>query len=142
MTKRILIAEDDTAIAMTLMIGLRSIPDVEVVRAYHGEEALNLWLHEPCDILLTDHHMREMSGLDLIRALRSQGATQPILIRALRSQGATQPMLMITAYDSVKLQREAREAGATELIAKPFFIDQLIDKVSEKLLDVSVVNHA
>ncbi|GAA5530078.1 response regulator [Herpetosiphon gulosus] len=128
MTKRILIAEDDTAIAMTLMIGLRSIPDVEVIRAYHGEEALNIWLHEPCDILLTDHHMREMSGLDLIRALRSQGATQP--------------MLMITAYDSVKLQREAREAGATELIAKPFFIDQLIDKVSEKLLDVSVVNQA
>lgn len=119
MSYRVMIVEDDSSIAQTMVLALRLIPNVEVDRAYNGEEALRLWNEKPADVLLTDYHMREMTGMELVRHLRDNNFTQP--------------MIMITAYDSVELQREAREAGVTEVIAKPFFIDQLIDRVSELL---------
>ncbi|HEY1011449.1 MAG TPA: response regulator [Herpetosiphonaceae bacterium] len=124
MPRRILIVEDDTSIAQTLTLALRSIPDVQIERAYDGEAALALWNTSPAHIVVTDNHMREMSGLELTRHLRRSGAREPIL--------------MITAYDSVALQREAREAGVTQLIAKPFFIDELIDQVALLLPDSQV----
>lgn len=125
MPRRILIVEDDSSIAKTLMLMLQTLPDVEVLRAYDGEEAIGLWAKRPADIVLTDNHMRGMSGLELVRALRLQGARQPIL--------------MITAYDSVQLQRDARAAGVTELIAKPFFFDQLLDRIASLLPQVAMV---
>ncbi len=115
MKQRILLVEDDSAIAQTLMIAFRSLANVEVVRAFDGEEALRHWDEQPFDVILTDYHMREMSGLELAHHLRERKVTQPIV--------------MITAYDSIQLQREAREVGVTELIPKPFFIDQMLDLV-------------
>ena len=125
MPRRILIVEDDSSIAQTLQLMLRTLPDVEVERAFDGEEGLRMWREKPRDILLTDNHMRGMTGIDLVRTLRKEDK-------------ATQPMLMITAYDSVQLQREARDAGITELIPKPFFFDQLLDRVQELLHSVEV----
>jgi CheY-like chemotaxis protein len=117
MPRRILIVEDDTSIAQTLMMALRALPDVEVERAYDGATALELWKASPADLVITDHNMRQMTGLELIQQLRKDGATQPIL--------------MITAYDTVQLKREAREAGVTELIAKPFFVELHIEHIVE-----------
>ena len=125
MSYRVMIVEDDSSIAQTMVLALRLIPNVEVDRAYNGEEALRLWTEKPADVLLTDYHMREMTGMELVRHLRANNFTQP--------------MIMITAYDSVELQREAREAGVTQVIGKPFFIDQLIDRVSELLGQSKVI---
>ena len=125
MSYRVMIVEDDSSIAQTMVLALRLIPNVEVERAYNGEEALRLWTEKPADVLLTDYHMREMTGMELVRHLRANNFTQP--------------MIMITAYDSVELQREAREAGVTQVIGKPFFIDQLIDRVSELLGQSKVI---
>ncbi len=119
MPRRILVVEDDSSIAQTLVLMLRTLPDVEVVRAYDGEEALKEWEQRPADIVLTDNHMRGMTGIELVKTLRERQCQQP--------------MLMLTAYDSVQLQREAREVGVTELIAKPFFFDQLLERVQSFL---------
>lgn len=127
MAHRVLIVEDDSSIAQTLVLAMRYIPAVEAQRAYNGEEALQMWLKQPADILLTDYHMREMNGLELVRELRNRGYTQP--------------MLMLTAYDTIDLQRQAREAGVTELIPKPFFIDKLIDRVAELLGQSNAIDH-
>ncbi len=119
MRYRVIVVEDDSAIAQTLLLALGTLPDVEAVRAYSGEEALRLWAERPADLLLTDHNMREMTGVELVRQLRAQGATQP--------------MLLLTAYDSIAVQHAASSVGVTEFIAKPFFIDQLLDRIGKLL---------
>ncbi len=119
MTRHILIVEDDLAIAQTLLFALRLIPDVEVSRAADAEEALALLAEQSADVILTDHHMQGMSGVELVRELRAQGKTQPILL--------------VTAYDTIQLQREARDAGITAIVPKPFEIDHLLDQVSKLL---------
>ena len=119
MRYRVIVVEDDSAIAQTLLMALGTLPDVEAVRAYSGDEALRLWAERPADLLLTDHNMREMTGVELVRQLRAQGATQP--------------MLLLTAYDSIDVQHAASSAGVTEFIAKPFFIDQMLDRIGKLL---------
>ena len=121
MPYRVMIVEDDSAIAQSLLLALKTLtsPAIDAVRAYSGEEAIRLWAEQPADLLLTDHNMREMSGVELVRHLRAQGATQP--------------MLLLTAYDSIDVQHAARKAGVTEFISKPFFIDQLLDQISDLL---------
>ncbi len=119
MRYRVIVVEDDSAIAQTLLMALGTLPDVEAVRAYSGDEALRLWAEQPAHLLLTDHNMREMTGVELVRQLRAQGATQP--------------MLLLTAYDSIDVQHAASSAGVTEFIAKPFFIDQLLDRIGKLL---------
>jgi CheY-like chemotaxis protein len=124
MKQQILVVEDDTSIAQTLLLMLKTLPNVEVRRAHDGEEGLAFWHQQPADLLLTDNNMRGMTGIDLVRTLRTEGFEQP--------------MLMITAYDSVALQREARSVGVTELITKPFFFDELLDKVRSLLTPKAV----
>lgn len=127
MMHRVMIVEDDMAIAQTLTYALRLIPHVDVVRAISGEEALKLWAEQPADVMLTDHHMQGMSGIELVRQLRAQGRTEP--------------MLLVTAYDTTEVQRQAREAGVTDFIGKPFFIDQLLEQVSNLLPRVQSVGN-
>jgi DNA-binding response OmpR family regulator len=119
MTRHILVVEDDLAIAQTLLFALRLLPDVAVARAANAEEALTQLAQQSADIILTDHHMQGMSGVELVRELRGQGMTVPIML--------------ITAYDTIQLQREARDAGITEIVPKPFQIDQLLEQVGALL---------
>ena len=115
MRYRVMVVEDDSSIAQILLVALGTLPNVEAVRAYSGEEAIRLWEERPADVVLVDYNMREMTGVELIRYLRERGATQP--------------MLMVTAYDSIDVQHAASAAGVTSFITKPFFIDQLVAQI-------------
>lgn len=119
MLRRVLVVEDDQWIAQSLLIALRTLPAVQIDLATDGEQALITWKASKYDLLLTDHHMREVSGMDVVRHLRQAGYSQP--------------MLMVTAYDSLTLQREALDAGVTELISKPFSIEYLLQRAMELL---------
>ena len=115
MRYRVMVVEDDSSIAQILLVALGTLPNVEAVCAYSGEEAIRLWEERPADVVLVDYNMREMTGVELIRYLRERGATQP--------------MLMVTAYDSIDVQHAASAAGVTSFITKPFFIDQLVAQI-------------
>jgi two-component system response regulator FixJ len=65
--------------------------------------------------LITDLHMAGMTGLELVVGLRRQGFTFPVLL--------------ITGRTHAALAAEAIEAGATQLIPKPFSPDEIVDAV-------------
>jgi FixJ family two-component response regulator len=69
--------------------------------------------------LLLDLHMPEMSGLELLRILRSRGCNEPIIVIS----GRRDP-----AQDA-----ELREAGASALLSKPFDEDELLKLISGAL---------
>jgi CheY-like chemotaxis protein len=64
--------------------------------------------------VLTDYNLRGMSGVAMIEALRAQGVTNLISV-------------LFTAYDDPTVRREARRAGITRFIAKPFMIEEFVD---------------
>lgn len=115
-TFRILLVEDDSSIAQLIAMAMHDLGvPYELEQVLSAEEARELWLQQPYDLLLTDYNLRGMNGLALITALKEQQETAP--------------MVLFTAYDTVQLRREARRVGVAEFIAKPFFFDRFIDLI-------------
>jgi DNA-binding NtrC family response regulator len=67
-----------------------------------AEDALRHVVHEGTDLLITNHAIGPMDGADLIRQLRQMGSAIPII--------------MISG--NPELEKEARQAGATEFVIK------------------------
>ena len=111
---RVLIAEDDSRLAGMLESLLRS-EGFSVELARDGQRALHLGLTESFDVVVLDRGLPAVEGLDVLRRLRENGVTTPILV--LSALG--------TAPDRV----DGLNAGAEDYLAKPFDIDELIARV-------------
>lgn len=117
---RILLVEDDNSIARIIELGLQDLHSpYQLDQALSAEEGLALWNRQPYDLLLTDYNLRGMNGLALIKTLKSQNHTAP--------------MVLFTAYDTPELRKQARSVGVTAFIAKPFFVDVFVN-LAQKLL--------
>jgi len=123
-TLRILLVEDDGSIARIIVIAMRDIGvPYALDQAFSAEEGLELWDQHPYDIVLTDYNLRGMSGIAMITALRTRGATDV-------------PTVLFTAYDDARIRKEARAVGVTRFITKPFVIDEFV-KLTRELLPVN-----
>ena len=79
--RHVLIVDDDEQIRLVLTrLVKRTWTDATIAEAAHGAEALSAVLQQYPDLIITDHQMPVMNGLALVRTLRAQGATMPILV--------------------------------------------------------------
>ena len=101
--KVVLIAEDEEPIAQALAYLVEDAGYTPVV-AVHGKAALEMALAQRPDLIITDLMMPQMSGKELISALRA----------ALNL--ATPPIILMTAAG----RRYTDAAGANALLSKPF----------------------
>jgi CheY-like chemotaxis protein len=117
---RILLVEDDNHIGRIIEL---SLPELGVpytfISALSAEEGLELWAQQPFDILMTDYNLRGMTGLQMVAQLTAEGARVPTLL--------------VTAYDSPEVRREARSLSVDIYLTKPFFMDELVDAVRRLL---------
>jgi two-component system chemotaxis response regulator CheY len=105
--KKILVVDDDVLIRAMVRKGLEGMGyDVEV--SSDGDRALTRLKMSCYDLVITDLNMPNMSGLELIRTIRSSD-----------KECNSMPILCITADDG-SLKPEAIEAGATGWVEKPF----------------------
>lgn len=110
MSKRVLIADDEKNMRWVLGQAL-SGDGFEVVEACDGKEALSAVSELEPDIMVLDHRMPEPDGMEVLRRLRAQGLTFPII--------------MLTAHGNVAQAVEAMKAGASEYLTKPFDLEEL-----------------
>jgi len=115
---RILVVEDDSALAQALTDTL-VLSGYDVVNATDGEQALAKLDRDQVDMVLTDVQMRPMDGRALLRNLRTRFHELPVLV--------------MTAYGTVEQAVEAMKLGAVDYLAKPFEVDDLLDKVERYL---------
>lgn len=117
---RILLVEDDNHIGRIIELALPELGiPYEFITVLSAEEGLELWDVQPFDLLLTDFNLRGMSGLKLVEELRQRGASAP--------------MILVTAYDSDEVRREARNLAIDAYLTKPFFMDELVEVVRRLL---------
>ena len=110
---RILLVEDDGSIARVLALAMRDLGvPYQLDQAFSGEEGLDLWERAPYDLILTDYNLRGMSGIHMIAAIKALGHDVPTIL--------------FTAYDDAKVRKEAREAGISRFISKPFIVEEMI----------------
>jgi two-component system NtrC family response regulator len=117
---RILVVDDEQT-QLELIGGFLKKQGFEAVLAQSGDKALKIIRSEPIDLVLTDQKMPDMSGLDLLKALR---AINPEL-----------SVIVITAYGTVETAVSAIKAGATDYLTKPVDLDEMryrIEQVRER----------
>ncbi|SFM79842.1 response regulator [Methanolobus profundi] len=78
-TLKVLIADDEKA-AVEVISEMVSGMDLEIMTAYGGQEAIDIALRENPDLVILDLMMPEVSGFDVVNALRSQPTTSDISI--------------------------------------------------------------
>lgn len=122
MTKKVLIADDEPNIVISLEFLLRR-EGFDVVVAVDGEEALNKARSERPDLVLLDVMMPKMNGFDVCQALRAD----PEL--------AAMRILMLTAKGRETEVSKGLGLGADAYVTKPFSTKELVVQV-RSLLEV------
>lgn len=116
--KRILIVDDEKNMRWVLGQALTS-DGFEVVEAADGKEALAAIAEQEPDIMVLDHRMPGPDGMEVLRRLRSQGVSFPVI--------------MLTAHGNVATAVEAMKAGASEYLTKPFDLEELKLAIAKSL---------
>jgi two-component system, chemotaxis family, chemotaxis protein CheY len=124
MPKARVLAVDDNSINLLLVShSLAGESDFEVVTCARGEDVLKrLNQGEQFDVLLVDWMMPEMSGYELVCAIRSDAQYDGLRI------------MMLTAKTEMEDVKQALGAGAGEYLMKPFTKEMLLDKLALLLL--------
>jgi two-component system NtrC family response regulator len=116
MTGRILFIDDDRAGREVALFNLRKA-GYEVTAASDGREGLDAFSPGKFDLVVTDVKMPGLSGIEVLRQVRSQAPDVPVLV--------------ITAFGNVETAVEAMKEGAYDFIGKPFHRDQLLLSVGK-----------
>jgi two-component system, chemotaxis family, chemotaxis protein CheY len=116
----ILTVDDSASIRQAIKIALRS-EGHEIHEATDGREGLRLADERTFDLILVDLNMPEMDGMTMIRELRKKPAHAGV------------PVLFLTSESDTDVKQQAKTAGATGWLTKPFEASQLI-KIVNKVL--------
>ena len=109
---RILIADDEEGIRESLNLILGDEYDLEFAK--DGEETLAKLTQDRFQLALLDIKMPKMDGLEVLRRVNGTNKT---------------PVLMLTAYQSVELAKEAVKLGAADYLPKPFERERILSAV-------------
>ncbi|MGD0430256.1 MAG: response regulator [Acetobacteraceae bacterium] len=120
MRKRILTVDDSPSVRQMVKLTLTGA-GYDIVEAGDGAEGLSKARATPLDMVVTDLNMPVMNGLGLIRELRKLPAYRGV------------PILFLTTESDAEMKKQAKAAGATGWITKPFQQDQLVAVVRKVL---------
>ncbi|MFG0266708.1 MAG: response regulator [Rhodopirellula sp. JB055] len=117
---KVLLAEDSGVMRKIIARGLHSLWVDDVVEAADGAIALEKFQQgNDFDLVLTDWNMPNMTGLELVNAIRGTGSKVPIM--------------MITTEAEKGRVLEAIQAGVNDYLVKPFDQSQLQTKLERVL---------
>lgn len=120
MTASILIVDDSPSLRMAIRLALTGA-GYSVTEAGDGEEGLARASGDRFDMILTDLNMPRMNGLEMIREIRKSPMQSGV------------PIVFLTTESDDAMKQQAKAAGATGWLVKPFVPEQLI-KIVKKVL--------
>jgi putative two-component system response regulator len=118
---RVLVVDDSRSSLALLASIVAEVDGVEVGTSINPLEALARCAAEQFDLILVDHIMPEMDGVEVTRRLRARDAYRLV------------PIIMVTSDSDQSLRVDAIGAGATDFINKPFDRTELLARVRNLL---------
>ncbi|HNP64100.1 MAG TPA: response regulator transcription factor [Woeseiaceae bacterium] len=115
---RLLVIEDDLTLRESLAQKLTAA-GFAVEQAADGKEGLYFAQEYPIDLAIIDLGLPGVSGLDIIKQVRAEGKTYPILI--------------LTARDRWEDKVDGLSSGADDYVAKPFHFEEVSARVNALL---------
>jgi len=117
-TNLVHVIDDDEAVRDSLSFLLRAA-DFTVVAHQSATHFLKTLTREIDGCVITDVRMPDMSGLDLLRELRSQSCMIPVIV--------------MTGHGDIQLAVEAMKSGAIDFLEKPFDDERVLAAVRSAL---------
>jgi response regulator of citrate/malate metabolism len=115
---RVLVVDDDFMVARVHRKFVERVPGFEVVgEARSGEDALEAVASLRPDLVLLDIYLPDMTGLDVLRTLRS--AADPV------------DVLVVSAARDLATVQEAFRGGAVQYLIKPFTAEAMRERLSD-----------
>ena len=114
---KILAVDDFSTMRRILRNILRQLGYNNISEAEDGVAALESLKHDPVDFVISNWNMPNMTGLELLKAIRADANLQDI------------PVLLVTAEALKENVVEAVKAGASGYIVKPFTAETLKEKI-------------
>lgn len=114
----ILVVEDYHNMLRIIRGMIQQMGFTHVLMAQNGSAALKVLSQEPVDLIVSDWNMPQMSGIELLRYIRSRKDLKDL------------PFIMVTCETAKEYLLEARDAGVSDYIIKPFAADTLKKKIA------------
>lgn len=119
---KILVVDDFSTMRRIIKNILKQIGFTNIEEAEDGDGALARMRQDKYDLIISDWNMPNMTGLDLLKAIRSDSVLNGV------------PVLMVTAEAKKENVVEAIKAGVNNYIVKPFTAEILREKI-EKIFE-------
>lgn len=120
MAKKILIVDDSESIRDVVNYTLETSGH-EVLVGVDGQDAMQHLNGQHIDLVITDLYMPNMNGISLIKEIRKNESYKRT------------PVLFLTTESQQEMKLEAKSAGATGWIIKPFIPENLIAVINKVL---------
>ena len=118
--KKILIVEDEDTSRKILTLALEG-KDVELIFAGDGEDAVETATKHSPDLIVMDVMLPRLDGFAAARKIRDTAGLRHVPIIALTAR--------TTRYD----EKQARDAGCSEFVTKPFRVGELRERIAKYL---------
>lgn len=115
--RRILLIEDDPAIAAGIVRGLKSA-GFAIELANDGRRGAELALSLPFDLIVLDLMLPELDGFEALEIWRTRMSV---------------PIIVLTALTTLDARLRVFNGGAVDYMAKPFWIEELIARIRTRL---------
>lgn len=119
LTIKVLIVDDFATMRRIIKNVLKQIGFSNILEADDGTTALGVLKETKIDLIISDWNMPKMSGLDLLRKVRSENTTKNV------------PFVMVTAEAQKENVLQAVQAGVSNYIVKPFTADAVKEKLKQ-----------
>ncbi|MEK9723621.1 MAG: response regulator [Rhodospirillaceae bacterium] len=115
----VLVADNQEFVCSLVRVMLRPLGCTKVRDASSGEQAWEIFLSSPVDLIIADWYMKPMDGLELTRHIRNDK----------QSPNPYVPVIMISGFAEMARIVEARDAGINEFVVKPLAAKALFSRI-------------
>lgn len=116
----VLVVEDTVPMQKLVVSVLESLGVGQVHAADSGEKGFDLFKRVNPDIVISDWHMKPMDGIALTQEIRKNQMSPNRMV----------PIILVTGYSALSRVSEARDAGVTEFLVKPFSANDLAKRIA------------
>jgi two-component system chemotaxis response regulator CheY len=120
-TMNVLVVDDYKTMLRIIRNLLKQIGFTNIDEATSGEEAVSLLDQNDYGLIISDWNMEPMTGLELLKHVRANDNMSDL------------PFIMVTAESKTENVLEAKKAGVSNYIVKPFNAETLEGKISSVL---------
>ncbi|HEX4302469.1 MAG TPA: response regulator [Rhizomicrobium sp.] len=122
---KVLVVDDNQHMRKLVVAILQAFGVVQIFEAADGNRAWTTLREANPDVVILDWMMEGLSGIDVVKMVRTSPQTPNPFV----------PIIMLTGYTQIDHVRQARDAGVNEFLAKPVSVKAVMSRL------VSVIEH-